>query len=1045
MSEVYLAHDMKLNQPVALKFLPRIIENEPNAIRNLIEELAVARRIAHPNVCRVYDIGEIESRHFISMEYIDGLTLQSLLQRIGPFPQDRAIGLALELCHGLSAAHEEGILHRDLKPSNLMLDELGRLKITDLGLAITAERLIGEEAMHGTVAYMAPEQLDPALDRAEMTVKSDIYALGLVLYEMFTGQKAFEPAFPTEMMQRKWEMDFRHPGQLVANLDSKVERAILRCLQGNPAHRPASAQQVARELSEVLRFLLVSALVDRTELAERLGNAAADFFRRHDELVQHLIYQYKGSRVDGSDEFLLMFEGPSNAISYALAYHDALDHLSHEGIGLAAQVGIHVGIVTLRAGSPPEAAADTRDKVTIMLDLARPRQTLMTAAVFNEARSAEEKIDHAKDVRWLAHGTYTFAESGELIDIFEVGREGFAPLQAPANSKAAKPVSAGSTIPGWRPATGLSIPQRQSWRLVEKLGEGGFGEIWLAIHQKTNDRRVFKFCYELDKLDALKREISLFRFLRWELGDRDDIASIVDWNFDEQPYFIESEYTAAGNLVEWAEQRGGIHLVPLEERLEIVAQAATALSAAHSAGVIHKDVKPANLLIRTGRDGQVQVQLADFGIGMLIERERLATAGVTDTGLDTTSPAGTRLYMAPEVLEGKALTMQADIYSLGILLYQMVVGDLSRALAPGFERDVQDELLREDILAMVDAAPERRLSDARELARRLRTIESRRAEQTRMRKTRATQARLRRWLAASLTVLLILTTFAGNWWLQSRRTAREARTFQLVSAFLVDMFRVLPPDESLGEKITARQVLEWGVKRAEVELAEEPQIQATLFHSIGLAYRDLGLYSESSQLLEQALTIRQDLHGADHVDVAESLNSLAGVVLASGEYERAEALARQALVTRRRLLGENHPAMAESLDTLGHILYAKANFDEAEPLFREALAIHRQELEEHEDVATSLDNLGMLLSAKGDLEAAERLYREALAIRRRVLSERHPDVAISLNNLGLLRAQPVARARISRDNGGNKAVKMALTHICANWSEHVPLEIEIAP
>ena len=193
----------------------------------------------------------------------------------------------------------------------------------------------------------------------------------------------------------------------------------------------------------------------------------------------------------------------------------------------------------------------------------------------------------------------------------------------------------------------------------------------LTGHEKMRQQRVFKFCFEAERLKALQREITLFRLLKEELGDRDDIARILDWNFEQAPYFIESEYAADGDLAEWAEEQGGIANVPMTQRLEIIAQLATALSAAHSVGVLHKDVKPTNVLIASGSEGELQVRLADFGIGAVTERERLAAAGITVMGLtakteeESSAYSGTRLYMAPELLEGKRATLQGGYLCFG--------------------------------------------------------------------------------------------------------------------------------------------------------------------------------------------------------------------------------------------------------------------------------------------------------------------------------------------------------------------------------------------
>src|SRR2546428_543926 len=154
MGEVYRADDLKLRRPVALKFLPQGLEREPVRLSRFLNEVRLALKVTHPNVCRVHDIGEADGQHFLSMEYVDGEDLASLLRRIGRFPRDRAIRVARQLCAGLAAAHEQGILHRDLKPANVMIDGRGQVKITDFGLAGIAEELKGPQARLGTPAYM---------------------------------------------------------------------------------------------------------------------------------------------------------------------------------------------------------------------------------------------------------------------------------------------------------------------------------------------------------------------------------------------------------------------------------------------------------------------------------------------------------------------------------------------------------------------------------------------------------------------------------------------------------------------------------------------------------------------------------------------------------------------------------------------------------------------------------------------------------------------------------------------------------------------------
>src|SRR5437588_20286 len=245
MGEVYRADDLKLSQPVALKFLPEHLLSDGAALARFHREVRVARQVSHRNVCRVYDIGEVDGRHFLSMEFIKGEELSSLLRRIGRLPETKALQIARQICAGLAAAHDVGVLHRDLKPSNVMIDEHGNARITDFGLAGLSEEFREDETHAGTPAYMAPEQLEGKT----FTVRSDIYSLGLVLYELFTGRKAFEAATLNELIKlRRSDATPTNPTSIVKELDPVIERVIERCIQKDPAQRPSSALQVAAAL-----------------------------------------------------------------------------------------------------------------------------------------------------------------------------------------------------------------------------------------------------------------------------------------------------------------------------------------------------------------------------------------------------------------------------------------------------------------------------------------------------------------------------------------------------------------------------------------------------------------------------------------------------------------------------------------------------------------------------------------------------------------------------------------------------------------------------
>ncbi len=244
MGEVYRAEDLKLSQVVALKFVPTALTTDGAALARFHREVRVARQVSHPNVCRVFDIGETAGQVFLSMEYVDGEDLASLLRRIGRLPPDKAVEIARQLCAGLAAAHEHGVLHRDLKPSNVMIDGRGKARITDFGLSGLAGDFRPDELRAGTPAYMAPEQLAGR----EVTVRSDIYSLGLVLYELFTGKQAFEAATILDRKHLLEQTTPTSPPSHIKDLDPVVERVILRCLENDPRRRPASALQVAAAL-----------------------------------------------------------------------------------------------------------------------------------------------------------------------------------------------------------------------------------------------------------------------------------------------------------------------------------------------------------------------------------------------------------------------------------------------------------------------------------------------------------------------------------------------------------------------------------------------------------------------------------------------------------------------------------------------------------------------------------------------------------------------------------------------------------------------------
>jgi hypothetical protein len=272
MGEVYRADDLKLSQVVAIKFLPEALVKDASALERFHSEVRIARHISHSNVCRVFDIGEVDGAIFLTMEYVDGEDLASLIRRIGRLPQDKATEVSRQICAGLAAAHERGVIHRDLKPANVMLDGAGKVRIMDFGLAGIAASIQGAEVRAGTPAYMAPEQLAGK----EVTVKSDIYSLGLVMYEVLTGKRAFYAATMPELLKSRQGM-LASPATLVRNLDPLLERTVQRCLENDPAKRPPSAMHVSAALpgGDPLAAALAAGETPSPEMVAAAGETSA--------------------------------------------------------------------------------------------------------------------------------------------------------------------------------------------------------------------------------------------------------------------------------------------------------------------------------------------------------------------------------------------------------------------------------------------------------------------------------------------------------------------------------------------------------------------------------------------------------------------------------------------------------------------------------------------------------------------------------------------------------------------------------------------------
>lgn len=492
--------------------------------------------------------------------------------------------------------------------------------------------------------------------------------------------------------------------------------------------------------SQVLT-LLSTDLVDSVSFKRRLGDAeAGKIINRHIAEVRTLAFALGGAEVfTAGDGFFLTFEASSAAVQFALLLQKAhRDHADWPRV----RIGIHVGEVTVlqrekSAGTGLDVEGLAVDFTNQLQALALPSQVLLTFSAFDSARQRLPVQELDFRIAWQAHGKYRFRGQDDGTELFEVGLESFSPLSAPPANSAAAPIITADTndAPGWRPAQGLEIPGLTNWILKEKLNVGNC-DTWLAEHAKSKERRVFKFCYAPAGLASLRREISLFRVLRAASGARQDIARVLDYQLEHPPYYLEMEYFSPTTLPEWLDQHGGLKRLDPNTAIQLVTAMAEAFGAAHSVGVLHSDIRPDNILVKLDA-GQTlpQVQVTEFGISSLMSQVSVEAPVLVRASAPSVSAGSPEvavpspLYAAPELFEGKALTVQSEIYALGVLLYQLLCRDLNRALASGWQRDIPDALLAQDIEACVDHDPRRRLGSMQELASRLTNLEARRQRQ----------------------------------------------------------------------------------------------------------------------------------------------------------------------------------------------------------------------------------------------------------------------------------------------------------------------------
>lgn len=601
-------------------------------------------------------------------------------------------------------------------------------------------------------------------------------------------------------------------------------------------------------------------------------------------------------------------------------------------------------------------------------------------------------------------------------------------------------------------------PLRPLWRLQRRLGSGAIGEAWLAAHTKTGEQRVFKFGLDAGSLTSLKREITLSRVLNEGLGPRGDLVRLLDWNLEEPPFYLETEFVGDGSLLDWAESQGGLTKVDMPLRLELMAQVADALAAAHSVGVLHKDLKPANVLV-SSQTGAPRIKLSDFGSGRLVDLARLEALEITRLGFtavqaDADSSGGTPLYLAPEILGGRAPTARSDIYALGVMLYQCLVGDTRRPLAPGWENDIDDPLLREDIASAAAGDPAQRLGDAAQLATRLRTLDARRLERQSESEAREEAERLRqalartrirrRQLAVASGVLAGVLCVVSVLLLKVRDAQQRARSDADVAAavnqFLtVDLLAQANPLTSGRSDVQVRDLLDAAAKTVGTRFANRPVTEASVRMALGNAYLNLGEFPKAQHELEAAQQLAETSGQADmiavnarldlaklHVrsgDRKRSLEVLAPLLahadpkvrtnagidtafaqMQQGDYEASLARLRVLAPQAEKLFGTGSNEALTTLTYQANVLREMGRYDEAIVFYRKALA-GRQALRGAGHIATlePMRGLGGALFLSEKFTEALPVLQAAHTLATDIYGPRHDHTLSVASDLALVK------------------------------------------
>ncbi len=597
-----------------------------------------------------------------------------------------------------------------------------------------------------------------------------------------------------------------------------------------------------------------------------------------------------------------------------------------------------------------------------------------------------------------------------------------------------------------------------SFQILELLGSGGMGDVYLA-EQKAPIKRLVALKVIKLGMDT-KEVITRFESERQALAmmNHPNVAKIYETGSTEngRPYFV-MEHVPGEMITAYCDR----HKLDLKSRLDLFMSVCQAIHHAHQKGIIHRDIKPTNVLV-TVQDGEAVPKVIDFGVAKAIQQNLTERTLFTEQG----RMIGTPSYMSPEQAEMTGLNIDttSDVYSLGVLLYEILVGVLpfeerqlreagiaemhriirdvdpawpstkigsmgEQATEKATRRGLTPKVLRKLVHGELDwitmRAMEkdrtRRYQSASELATdigrylAIQPVLAHRPSATYQVKKLIARHKVRSGLLALLVVVLAgsvvgmsiqagkITRERDRALAAEQQTRTEAETAMVVSQFLVSLFEVSDPSEARGNSVTAREILDRGAVRIGETLSDQPEVQGRLMATMGSVYMNLGLFDNALELAEEAYRLRHSLFTGDHKEIVRSLRLLSELYTYRGEFDKAEELNREALAMSRRVFGNESPVTADILQILAINLKEQNRLDEAEKAYREVMSIRRKLVPfDPVPTASSLTSLGELMRVKDQLDDAEALHREALNLMRKVGFDFHPVMKSCLNNLALV-------------------------------------------